>query len=88
MSNIEEQTIKLPNDNISVSFEDFPTLNKEVKYIFVPNGYVWFGEYAFRNLPNLTGMWLPQSLTLIDETALSDLSCICNRRSHKIHPIL
>lgn len=73
ISSIEKQTIELPNDTISVSFEDFPTLNKDVKYIFIPDGCVWCREYAFRNLPNLTGMWLPQSLTLINDTALSGL---------------
>lgn len=73
MSNIEKQVIELPSDTISVSYEDFPTLNKDVEYIFIPNGCVWCSEYAFRNLPNLKGIWLPQSLTLVDETALSGL---------------
>ena len=73
ISNIEKQVIKLPNGTDMVSFDDFPTLNKDVRYIFVPNSCVWCSEYAFRNLPNLKGMWLPQSLTLIDKTALSGL---------------
>lgn len=71
--NIEKQLIILPNDTISVSYEDFPTLNKDVEHIFIPNGCVWCSEYAFRNLPNLKKMWLPQSLTLVNETALSGL---------------
>ena len=41
MSNIEKQIIELPNDTISVSYEDFPTLNKDVEHIFIPNGCVY-----------------------------------------------
>ena len=58
---------------MKVSLEDFPELNKDVNYLFIPNGCNWISEYAFRNLPNLKGIWLPETLTLIHKTALSGL---------------
>ena len=69
----KNQIIMLPNDTLSVSFEDFPKLNTEVDNLFVPNGCYWIKEYAFRNLPNLKAIWLPETLTVLNKTALSGL---------------
>ena len=53
----------LPNDTLSVLFEDFPKLNTEVDNLFIPNGCYWIKEYAFRNLPNLKGNYsVPQRI--------------------------
>ena len=69
----KNQIIMLPNDTLSVSFEDFPKLNTEVDNLFIPNGCYWIKEYAFRKLPNLKAIWLPETLTVLNKTAFSGL---------------
>lgn len=69
----EKKLIKLTDDILSVSYEDFPKLNEEVNNLFIPNGCNWIKGYAFRNLPNLNAIWLPETLTVINKTAFSGL---------------
>lgn len=69
----KNEIIELPDGTMKVSLEDFPELNKDVNYLFIPNGCNWISEYAFRNLPNLKGIWLPETLTVLNRTALSGL---------------
>lgn len=67
------EIIELPDGTMTVSFESFPELNKEANYVFIPRGCYWITEYAFRNLPNLKGIWLPETLTVLNKTAFSGL---------------
>ena len=69
----KNEIIELPDGTLSVSFEDFPKLNTEVDNLFIPNGCYWIKEYAFRNLPNVKAIWLPETLTVLNKTAFSGL---------------
>lgn len=70
------KNIILSDGITSIKNSDFPNLDTDTTLLFVPASCFFIQNYALRNLPELRILWLPNSLTLISDSAFSGLDKI------------